>query len=167
MSDLTIDRLIAELDLEASATRRVLERVPEDRLTWKPHDKSLSLGQLALHVASIPGAIADYVSEPIREVPPFSHPGPSSRAEILAALDRSLETAKARLSEWRDGGLDATWTMTQNGATIATMPRRTFVRTVMFNHLYHHRGQLQVYLRLLDVKVPVVYGNSADEGPGR
>lgn len=165
MSDSTIARLIAELDHESIATRRVLERVPEDRLTWKPHPKSLSLGQLATHVASIPGALADLFNEPTREVAAFTHPTSSSRAEILSAFERSLETARARLTEWGEGGLDVDWTMTHDGATVMAMPRRVGVRAVMFNHLYHHRGQLQVYLRLLDVPVPIVYGNSADESP--
>jgi uncharacterized damage-inducible protein DinB len=157
--------LIDELTREAETTRRVLERVPEDKLSWKPHAKSMSLGQLALHVAQTPGGVADFISEPEREAPEFSRPEPSSRRELLAALEQSVASAKAKLSGWGDAGLMAEWKMKRGGDTLLALPRIGMVRSIMLNHWYHHRGQLVVYLRLLEVPVPSVYGPSADENP--
>jgi uncharacterized damage-inducible protein DinB len=157
--------LIAELSQEAETTRRVLERVPEDRLSWKPHPKSMSLGQLALHIAALPGGLADLLSESEREVPTVPLPEAGSGGEILATLEESVGKAQAKLAEWTDEDLAADWRMTRDGETVLTLPRIGMVRAIMLNHWYHHRGQLLVYLRLLDVPVPVVYGPTADEGP--
>jgi uncharacterized damage-inducible protein DinB len=158
--------LIAELKREAATTRRVLERVPEDKLSWKPHPKSMSLGQLALHVAVIPGALADFLSELKRESPDFSQrPAATSRADLLAALDQGTAAAATKLSTWSDDDLMANWTMTRGTKTLMVLPRIEMVRSIMFNHWYHHRGQLGVYLRLLDVPLPSVYGPTADEDP--
>lgn len=159
------DALIAEVRHEAETTRRVLERVPEDRLSWTPHDRSRSLGDLALHVATIPGALAELLSEPVREAPTFVPSSPASRAEILSALDESIGTAIDQLAAWKDDDLGAEWSMVRGQDTLMAMPRMDMVRAVMLNHWYHHRGQLTVYLRLLDVPVPSVYGPSADENP--
>lgn len=158
--------LISELTQEAATTRRVLERVPEAKLSWAPHPKSMSLGQLALHVAVIPGALAELLSEDTREAPDFGRQSEATAvAEILSALDDSVATATARLSTWNDDDMVAEWTMTRAGETIIAQPRIGMVRAVMLNHWYHHRGQLLVYLRLLGVAVPSVYGPSADESP--
>jgi len=157
--------LIAELAQEAATTRRVLERVPEDRLSWAPHPKSLTLGQLALHVAKIPGVLGDLLSEPVRDIPVVPRPEAASRAELLAALDASVDQATQTLSGWTTDDLLADWTMKVGGNPVLTVPRIDMVRSVMFNHVYHHRGQLTVYLRLLDIPVPSVYGDSADEKP--
>lgn len=159
------DLLTEELAEEAGTTRRVLERVPEDRLSWRPHPRSMSLGQLALHLAMIPGALAELLREPTREMPAVPLPEPSSRDEILAALDESVATAAAQLSAWSEEDLAAEWQMTRDGATLLALPRFRMLRSVMLNHWYHHRGQLLVYLRLLDVPVPPVYGPTADENP--
>lgn len=159
------DSLVAELMQEAATTRQVLERVPEDKLSWAPHPKSMSLGQLALHIAVIPGAIAELISELTREVPTVPQPEATSRGEILSALDESVAVATARLSAWREDDLMAEWRMTDGEETILALPRIGMVRSVMLNHWYHHRGQLIVYLRLLDLPVPAVYGPSADENP--
>lgn len=159
------EALIAEVTREGATTRRVLERVPEDKLAWKPHIKSMSLGTLALHVATVPGALADLVSEPVRDVPGFTPPEARSVAEILTALDASLARAKQRLTEFTDEDMRAEWQMTSGGRTLVALPRIEMLRAVMLNHWYHHRGQLTVYLRLLDVPVPSVYGPSADENP--
>lgn len=159
------DALVAELTEEAAATRRVLERVPEDKLSWAPHPKSMSLGVLALHVAMIPGALAELLSEPTREMPTVPRPEATSRAEILSALEESVAAASARLSAWGEEDLMAEWRLTHGGETILARPRVAVVRAVMLNHWYHHRGQVLVYLRLLDVPVPAVYGPSADENP--
>jgi uncharacterized damage-inducible protein DinB len=159
------EALIAEVTREAATTRRVLERVPEDRLTWKPHPRSMSLGRLALHVAAVPGAIAELLREPIREVPNFTPPEATSLAEILGALDRTVSTATSRLAAWTDEDLHAEWKMVKDGRTVFALPRIEMLRSVMLNHWYHHRGQLTVYLRLLDVPLPSVYGPTADESP--
>jgi uncharacterized damage-inducible protein DinB len=160
------DLLIGELEQEAASTRRVLERVPENKLAWAPHPKSMTLGQLALHVAVIPGALAELLSELVREAPSFpGQPEPASLAEILLELDSSVEVAKSKLSSWGEADLMAHWKMNSGTETIIALPRVVMARSVMFNHLYHHRGQLIVYLRLLDVPVPFTYGPSADENP--
>lgn len=154
-----------ELEQESAATRRVMERLPEDKLSWKPHPKSMSLGQLALHTARIPGNIANMLSADITEGPKGGQAEATSRAEILDALTASLKEGTARLKGWDDSHMMATWTFSMGGKTIMSAPRVGMVRMIMFNHLYHHRGQLQVYLRLLDVPVPSVYGPTADENP--
>ena len=158
-------RLIAELSRESDATRRVLERVPEDRLGWKPHARSMTLGQLALHVAQLPLGIAMLVERLTVEMPAVPLVQPASRREILDALDRSVAYAAERLAGWADADLEAQWTLTHGGAIIVARPRGEMLRTLMLNHSYHHRGQLTVYLRLLDVAVPSVYGPTADESP--
>ena len=157
------DSLIAELTQEAGTTRRVLERVPEQKVSWKPHVKSMSLGQLAHHVAFVTGAIADLVSEDTRELPTVPRPEAKSVAELLATLEESVAKATRRLSSWNDEALMRTFRLTRNGQTVLELPRIAMIRAVMLNHWYHHRGQLTVYLRLLDVPVPSVYGGSADE----
>jgi uncharacterized damage-inducible protein DinB len=158
-------QLVSELQSEAPATRRVLERVPEASLSWKPHVKSMSLGQLALHIAVLPGAIADFVSDPVREVPDVPLPEAARLADVLSAFEQSIASATARLQGWGDEDLNAIWRLTRNGQTIIETPRIGMLRAVMLNHWYHHRGQLTVYLRLLEVPVPPVYGPTADENP--
>jgi uncharacterized damage-inducible protein DinB len=157
--------LIDELTREAETTRRVLERVPQDKLAWKPHARSMSLGQLALHVAQTPGAVAQLIAEDECQVPQFTQPEATSGAELLAALDQSVSGAKARLEGWDDASMMAEWRLRSGAKTIMALPRVGMVRSIMLNHWYHHRGQLLVYLRLLDVPVPSVYGPSADENP--
>jgi uncharacterized damage-inducible protein DinB len=156
------ESLTAELQQEAGATRRVLERVPESQLQWKPHDKSMSLGELAMHIAVIPRAISDLISEDA-EVPTVPRTEATSRAELLTTLDQSVAAAVQKLAEWGDAGLSRTWRMTRDGQTVMEMPRSAMFRSVLLNHWYHHRGQLGVYLRLLDVPLPAVSGTSADE----
>jgi uncharacterized damage-inducible protein DinB len=156
---------IDELTREAEATRRVLERVPQDKLTWKPHPKSMSLGQLALHVAQTPGQVAQLITETECEVPQFTQPEAKSRAELLTALEQSVSGAKAKLEGWGDEAMMVEWKLRRGPKTLMALPRAGMVRTVMLNHWYHHRGQLLVYLRLLEVPVPSVYGPSADENP--
>ena len=158
-------KLIKELTGEARTTRRLLERLPEDRFDWKPHAKSMTLGQLSMHIAGLPLGIAMLVERLSVEAPVVPLPSPRSRAEVLEALDRSVEEATRRLAAWSDEDLDAEWTLTGGGAPILTMPRGDLLRALMFNHVYHHRGQLTVYLRLLDVPLPPTYGPTADESP--
>lgn len=159
------ETMIDELTREAHTTRRVLERVPEDKLSWRPHAKSMSLGQMALHIAQTPGGVAELISESPGQVPRFSQAEATSRAEILSALDQSIAGAQAKLAAWGDAGLMEQWTLEREGKTLMALPRIGMVRSIMLNHWYHHRGQLLVYLRLLDVPVPSVYGPSADENP--
>lgn len=162
----TIRELLQELEQEARATRRVLERVPDDRLEWRPHPKSLTLGQLAMHVATLPGALADVSTWPKfdvhREIP---RPSAASTAELVETLDRSVADAKALLGGMNDAALASPWTMVDGDREVGTMPRRVFLRSSMFNHWYHHRGQLTVYLRQMEAPIPAIYGDSADEKP--
>lgn len=161
-----IDSLLMELDQETAATQRVLERVPEEHLKWKPHQKSMSIGQLALHIATIPGAIAGMVSQEGLEFPGFRKQAqPASKAEILQALNNSAASAKEILGKLDDQKAMSTWRMTRQGKELMAVPKIGVVRVILLNHLYHHRGQMTVYLRLLNVPVPAVYGDSADEHP--
>jgi uncharacterized damage-inducible protein DinB len=153
----------AELQQEAATTRRLLERVPEQQLDWRPHPKSMSLGQLAYHIASLPSGIAEILTTLDAAVPTAPLPEGTPVAEMLAALDRGVPYAVAKLEEWGDAGLAEQWRMSRDGRTIMAMPRLAMVRSVMLNHWYHHRGQLTVYLRILEVPLPSVYGPSADE----
>ncbi len=157
--------ILDELEQESKTTLKVLERVPEDKLGWKPHPKAYSLGQLALHIASVPGGIATAVSDDSMELPKFQQPEAKSKAEILETFAKSLSTAKEKLGEMDDARAFASWSMMRNGQVVMSMPRIAFIRSVMLNHQYHHRGQLSVYLRELDVPVPSIYGPSADESP--
>ena len=161
------DPFVAELEQEAATTKRVLERVPGDKLSWKPHEKSMSLGQLALHVATIPGWVGSVLQPDSWDASEASGQGEAATAEeLIPALEESIRTAKATL-EWLDEEKAAgIWSITAGGQTVLSMPRIGVVRAIMLNHWYHHRGQLSVYLRLLDVPVPSIYGPSADEGPG-
>jgi uncharacterized damage-inducible protein DinB len=157
--------LIDELEREGQTTRRVLERVPKDKLGWKPHAKSWSLGELALHIAQVPGAIADLIAPATREMFQFRQSEPASLEEVLKALDDSVANAKAKLASWSDADLMSEWKLMDGPKTVIALPRIGMVRSIMLNHWYHHRGQLSVYLRLLDVSVPSIYGPSADENP--
>jgi uncharacterized damage-inducible protein DinB len=159
------DPLLAELDQEAATTRRVLERVPGDKLGWKPHPKSMSLGQLALHVATTPGGAATILSQDSFEFPESDQPAASSAAELIPTLEESLKTAKGVLSSLDDSRAMQNWQLTKDGKVLFEAPRIAVIRSIMLNHWYHHRGQLSVYLRLLNVPVPSIYGPSADENP--
>src|SRR3954467_5203208 len=157
--------LLQEFENEAGTTRRVLERVPADKLAWKPHPKSMSLGVLALHVAGSPGVICGWAAEDETTFKGEPTPTPSSTEEILAAHDKSVTTSKDILSRLGDEGLQKMWTAKAGGNTLMTMPKAALVRSIVMNHWIHHPGQLSVYLRLLDVAVPSIYGPSADENP--
>ncbi|MGE3520766.1 MAG: DinB family protein [Vicinamibacterales bacterium] len=158
--------LLAELEQEAESTKRVLERVPQAHLAWRPHPKSMSLGQLALHVATVPGNVAALAAvDTVPEPPPFTQAEAQDARELLPALVESVDRAKRVLGDFSDASMTATWRLQSRGKDILAMPRVAFVRAIMLNHWYHHRGQLLVYLRLLDCPVPSVYGPSADENP--
>ena len=160
-----VSPFIAELEREAQTTHRVLERVPADRLSWRPHLKSMSLGQLALHVATTPGNVARILEIDKFEIGEFNQAEAASVDELLPRLEQGVRNAVTFLSGLDDGRALALWTAVRAGKEIMSLPRIAAVRTIMLNHWYHHRGQLSVYLRLLDVPVPSIYGPSADENP--
>ncbi len=162
------ESFIQEFEQEAATTRRVLERVPQDRLSWKPHPKSMSLGTLALHVASSPSFIAEWALQDKIEMGADFEGAQEAKttSEILSAHDEGVKKTKAALTQIGDAGMGQSWTLAmKDGPTIMSMPKVALVRQIVLNHTYHHRGQLSVYLRLLDVPVPSIYGPSADENP--
>ena len=159
----TIEELVQELMQEAHTTRRVLERVPEDRLDWRPHEKSLTLGQLAMHVATIPGALTEISTRPFDVRTPIPRPSVEGRDALLTIHEQSVAQARTLLCSMGDAALGAPWKLVDGDREVATVPRGAFLRSTMLNHWYHHRGQLTVYLRELGVPVPPIYGDSADE----
>lgn len=159
--------LLQELAMEAATTRRVLERIPESSLTWRPHAKSMSLGQLALHVATLPRQLSEFLSGDSLDVSAAAGAPPSatSSSTLLAAFDGSIAHAADYLESLSDGRAMELWTLKNGETPLFYAPRLGVIRSLLFNHWYHHRGQLVVYLRLLDVPVPSVYGPTADENP--
>jgi uncharacterized damage-inducible protein DinB len=160
-----IEGLLQELTQEAQTTRRVLERVPADKLGWKPHEKSMSLGQLALHVATVPGNVAQITQQSPFPLPQFTQPSATSAAELVPALDASVATAREILRSMDDAALGKIWQAVDGEREVMALPVGAVLRSIMLNHWYHHRGQLSVYLRQLGVAVPSIYGPSADENP--
>ena len=156
------ESIVAELDQEAPATRRLLEILPEDKLDWRPHPKAMSLGQLALHIAKTQGGVAEGTLNNTIERPLFIHPEAATRDEILATFDESLKKAKEIVSATSDERALEEWKIVDGDTVVLAMPRIAFWRTVMLNHVYHHRGQLSTYLRQLDIQLPSIYGPSAD-----
>ena len=159
--------LLAEFEQELGTTRKFLERVPEGRLTWRPHEKSMTAGQLALHIATTPEGVLR-LSEPDEAAPPdFSagQPQPATLREVLDALDHSAAYLRQALPTMDDSRMRDTFRIVQGGRTLLSLPRAAFLRSIMLNHWYHHRGQLGVYLRLLGTAVPSSYGPSGDEMP--
>jgi uncharacterized damage-inducible protein DinB len=161
-----VDSLLPEFDHEMTTTRKLLERVPEDRLDWKPHAKSTSLGGLATHVANLPtwGSITvnqtelDLAESGVAELA-------RTRAELLARFDANVASTRAALAGKSDAELMVPWTLKRAGQKIFSMPRVGVWRSFVMSHLIHHRGQLSVYLRMNDVALPSIYGPSADESP--
>jgi uncharacterized damage-inducible protein DinB len=159
------DALLPEFDHEMAVTRKLLERVPEDKFTWKPHAKSMSLVELATHVANLPSWGAVTLSQSEFDVAAHRNTAATSRADLLARFDANIAETRAALVGKIDPEMMASWTLKHNGQTLFTMPKASVWRSFMLNHLIHHRGQLSVYLRLNDVPVPAMYGPSADEAP--
>ena len=158
-----VDPILAELEQEAQATRRVLARVPDAHLSWRPHPKSFSFGQLALHVATIPGNVARIAAlEVLSEPPEFIQRAATSAAELVPALDASLAQARQVLHGLDDAAMNQTWRLMSGERELMAMPRSAVLRMIMLNHWYHHRGQLLVYLSFNDVPLPSVYGPTAD-----
>lgn len=160
-----IDGMLLELDQEAQTTRRLLERISDAHLTWRPHPKARTLGELALHIATVPGAVAELAMLKEVQAPNFVDPIPKSAREVVVALDESIAKAKKVLGGVSDEVLLSPWRMMQGDRELFTQPRIALLRSIMLNHWYHHRGQLSVYLRQLDVPIPSIYGPSADENP--
>ncbi|MGB7280767.1 MAG: DinB family protein [Candidatus Acidiferrum sp.] len=157
---------LAEFEAQAPITRKFLERLPEDKLSWKPHEKSMTAGQLAYHLATVPGGIMRFVQNNPAQVPEsFNFPQPASREEILRVFDENAAVVRSSLPKFDDAAMTGTWRMVGGGRDILVQPRAEFLRDVMFSHWYQHRGQFSVYLRMLDVAVPASWGPSADEPP--
>ena len=162
MTTQSANALLEEIEHEAVATGRLLDRIPEGKLDWRPHPKSMSLGQLALHVATIPAALAASLQAGEAEATDLlTHPAAASLAEIHDAWRRTV----AYLKENPIQACDGQWRVKHAGTVALTLPKAAVSRFFMLNHWYHHRGQLTVYLRLLDVPLPAVYVASADENP--
>lgn len=165
MNTLSIKQmLLDELEREAGATRKALERVPAAKADWKPHEKSMSLGKLAPHVATLPRGIVSVVKEKVMEIGGYRPPMPEADGPALvAAFDKHLAEAKAALEIASDETLGENWKMTLQGKTLIDMPRHLAIQTIFINHLVHHRAQLGVYLRMNGIAVPATYGPSSDE----
>jgi len=157
--------LLAEFETQAPVTRRYLERLPEDKLGWKPHPKSMTAGQLAYHLAFVPGGVVRFVQDNPVQAPQFNFPEPVSRQEILDAFEESIRIVRETLPQFDDGAMNETWRLMSGEKLVLAQPRGLFLRDVMFSHCYQHRGQFSVYLRLLDIAVPASWGPSADEPP--
>jgi uncharacterized damage-inducible protein DinB len=163
------EALLPEFDQEMANTRRTLERVPDDKFDWKPHEKSMLMGHLAIHIATMPGWAAHTIDGDSLDIappdgPPFEMPKVNSREELLELFDKNAATARAAIEGASDEHLLKPWSLLSGGQTILTLPRIAVIRTFVMNHGVHHRAQLGVYLRLNDVPVPAIFGPSADEG---
>jgi uncharacterized damage-inducible protein DinB len=160
------ESMLVEFEAQVPITRKFLERLPEDRLTWKPHEKSMSAGQLALHIARVPGGSVRFVQQNPAQAPKFNTvPQPASLGEILVTFEESIVTVRSVLPQFSDATMQETWRMVHGDQAVLTIPRAQFLRDIMLNHWFQHRGQLSVYLRLLNVAVPASWGPSADEQP--
>ncbi|MEO8131688.1 MAG: DinB family protein [Bryobacteraceae bacterium] len=160
------ETITSELEREAVTTRNLLALVPTDQLTWKPCGTSMSLGVLANHIATLPGGIATVGAMDGLDLSNLNPPAPpESTAAVLAAFDEGVAKAKATIDAMGDEALMANWSLTKGGNAILTVPRMGLFRSILLNHLYHHRGQLSVYLRILGIRMPSIYGPSADENP--
>ena len=161
------DALLPEFDHEMATTRRLLERLPEAEFAWKPHDRSMALGQLAGHIANLPqwcsATLASTVFD-LDALPDDARPQlPASRAAVLEEFDGKVAAARNRLTSTTDAEFMTPWTLKKGGQEVFTLPRISAIRSFVMNHLIHHRGQLSVYLRLKDVPLPSIYGPTADE----
>ena len=157
--------LLPEFDQEMANTRKTLERVPEDKLGWKPHEKSGTMGWLANHVATLPRLAVFAIEQDSVDVATVPRPSPvNSRLELLGTFDKHVAAARAAIAGASDQQLLKPWSLLHSGRTIFTLPRSAVLRSFFMNHSIHHRAQLGVYLRLNNVPVPAIYGPSADEG---
>jgi uncharacterized damage-inducible protein DinB len=162
-----VDALLPEYDHEMATTRRLLQRVPEGDFGWKPHGKSMSLGELSGHLAAIPAWCSELLDGASLDLEALGDRlkanAPESGAALLEEFDRRVSLARASVAKSTDAELLAPWTLKSGAQQVFTLPRISAIRTFVMNHLVHHRGQLSVYLRLRDVPVPAIYGPTADE----
>lgn len=160
------DILLAEFDREAGLTRRVIARAPADRFDWRPHPRSMTLGRLVTHLADLPGWAATLVASAAYDLAdrPAGERVESSLAAAVALFDANVAAVRREIVARTDAELLAPWTLRSDGRDVFTVPRLVALRTLLLEHSTHHRGQLTVYLRLLDVPVPPLYGPTADEG---
>lgn len=161
--------LLPEFDAEMANTRKTLERVPDGKLSWKPHPKSGSMGWLAGHLANLPGWATLTIKQDSLDLspdgaPPAPQPEPKSQKELLATFDKNVSEARAALAGADDATLLKPWSLLKTRQVLMTLPKIGCLRAFVMNHLIHHRAQLGVYLRLNDIPVPATYGPSADEG---
>ncbi len=161
--------LVPEFDHEMQTTRTMLERVPEGQKDWKPHEKSMSMGQLAAHIGEVPMWVAPTLTGTELDMnppggEPYQSPGFTTVADLLAGFDASVRSAREAITGTSDADFMVNWSLKNGGEVFFTMPRVAVIRSFVMNHLIHHRGQLSVYLRLTGVPVPSTYGPSADEG---
>lgn len=162
------ESLLPEFDREMGLTRHVLERVPAGQFSWKPHEKSMTLGRLAEHLAELPTWFTAAITQnevDLSTPRPPDYRSPETPAAVLAMFDRNVAEARAAIAGRGDGELMAPWTLKKQGHEIFTMPKIAVIRTFALNHLVHHRGQMTVYLRLHNIALPSIYGPSADEQP--
>jgi len=162
------DILLPEFDMEMDNTRRTLERVPDDKFGWKPHEKSGTLGWMAGHVANIPHWAKITMQQDSLDLAPvggsnYVAPKPANRKEVLETFDKNRAEARAALAAGNDSAYAQPWALLMGGKQLFSEPRSAVLRRMVLNHIIHHRGQLTVYLRLLNVPVPGLYGPSADE----
>jgi len=161
------ETLLPELDQEMATTRRLLERVPDDRTGWKPHDKSMSLGRLATHVAELPGFVGMILGgegfDLAARSSGYTPKTLNGHQEMVEEFDTNVRNARAALEKAENEALLQPWTLRRGEQVVFTLPRMAALRAMFFSHIIHHRGQLSVYLRLNDVPVPSIYGPSADE----
>lgn len=162
-----LDAMLKEFRAEAATTQKVLKQVPQDKLGWRPHDRSMSLGQLALHIAIVPKAIAGITKTDVFDASQsnFTATEPQSLAEIHTTFEQTVREVEQILSDTTSTTAQANWHLMFGDKELQSIPRIAVWRSLMLNHWYHHRGQLSVYLRLLDIPVPSIYGPSADENP--
>ena len=159
--------MLPEFDHEMANTRKTLERVPDDKFGWKPHEKSSPLGALATHLANLPGWTKVTIGMEEFDMAPggeqMKTPECHSASEVLEIFDKNVAEARAALAGASDETLFSNWSLLSNGNKMFSMPRVAVVRSFVLNHIIHHRAQLGVYLRLNDISVPSIYGPSADE----
>lgn len=159
-----IDGMIQELNHEIATTRKLLERIPDEKFDWKPHEKSWNMGDLSSHIVNLLSWVEVTLTADEFDIPENYTPWKAeTRDELVAELDETLKKAHAAMKGFSDARLMETWTLKGGGQTFFSMPRLAVMRTFVLNHLVHHRGQLSVYLRLNDIPVPSIYGPSADE----
>ncbi len=160
------DSLLSEYDHEMATTRKVLERVPLADAQWKPHAKSMTMGDLASHITQIPGWVGSIVNASFVDMAnqEYVRPSYATSGEMLAAFDQGTAKARAAIDSKSDAEMMETWALKNGEKVLLSLPKIGVLRSFLLNHMIHHRGQLSVYIRMKDVPVPSIYGPSADEG---